>query len=107
MQVVLYVVWGLNMVAFSFLWSTFFKNPKTATTTAFIYVFAVGLLSAQLLNKYAACLTYCASYNALHSYIADNESWLYALQLIPEVALYRCALWRIAYRTHTRPQCPV
>ena len=29
----------------------------------------------------------------LHSYIADNEAWLYALQLIPEVALYRYASW--------------
>jgi len=48
----LFFLWGHTMLATAFFLSVFFTSTRTATVVGYIYVFAMGLLSSQLIQQY-------------------------------------------------------
>lgn len=72
-QIIFYFIFGNNMIAFCFLLSSIFSNSRTAVVTAFLYVFASGLIGDQILEVF----------------MADNPGWMVILELVPCWALYR------------------
>ena len=79
-QVITYVVFGHNMIAFSFLLSCFFSSSKTATVFAYLVVFGTGLIGSLLLSR-----------------LISSDLWyMTLLELVPSFALFRwgwgCAL---------------
>lgn len=68
-----YLIWGHNMIAFSFLMSCLFSSSKTATVFAYLLVFATGLIGYLLLTQ-----------------LINTGAWyVLLLQLIPSFALFR------------------
>lgn len=49
-QIIFYFLFGNNMIAMSFLLSSFFSASRTSTVVAFLYVFATGLIGELLLK---------------------------------------------------------
>jgi hypothetical protein len=72
-QFLLYLFWGNNMIAFSFLLSCFFSSSKTATVFAYLLVFGTGLLGSLLLDQL----------------IRSNQWYMILIQIIPSFSLYR------------------
>jgi hypothetical protein len=73
-QIILYGLFGHNMIAFAFLLSCFFSSSKTATIFAYLVVFGTGLIGSLLLSRL----------------IADDVWYMGLLELIPSFALFRC-----------------
>lgn len=73
-QVVLYFIFGNNMIALAFLLSCFFSSSKTATVFAYLVVFGTGLIGSLLLSQL----------------INAGQWYTTLLQLIPSFALFRC-----------------
>jgi hypothetical protein len=74
-QLVLYFLFGHNMIAFAFLLSCFFTSSKTATVFAYLIVFGTGLIGSLLLSR-----------------LMNGDFWYMNLvELIPSFALYRRA----------------
>lgn len=76
-QIGLLFVWGNAMIALSLLLSCFFTSTRTATVFCYMFVFATGLIGYLLMR---ALLD-------LQGYVF----WIEALQVLPPLALYRCA----------------
>ena len=72
-QLILYVLFGHNMIAFAFLLSCFFSSAKTATVFAYLVVFGTGLIGSLLLAR-----------------LIGSGLWYVALlELVPSFALFR------------------
>ncbi|KIZ07740.1 hypothetical protein MNEG_0209 [Monoraphidium neglectum] len=72
-QIVMYIIFGHNMIAFAFLLSCFFSSSKTATVFAYLVVFGTGLIGSLLLSR-----------------LMSGDFWYMTLvELIPSFALYR------------------
>jgi hypothetical protein len=67
------------MIAMAFLLSCFFTSTRTATVFCYFFVFASGLIGYLLLRVLLDLSAY------IH--------WVEALQVIPNLALYRCVCW--------------
>lgn len=65
------------MIAMAFLLSCFFTNTRTATVFCYFFVFASGLIGYLLMRVLLD--------------LSDYIHWVEALQVIPNLALYRCA----------------
>lgn len=72
-QFVFYFLWVACLVAFTFLLSAIFRSARTAVATAFIYVFASGLIG----------------YLLLQNFVAAGRWWAVFFNIIPGFALYR------------------
>lgn len=78
-QFVFYLLWISCLVATTFLLSACFASSRTSTVTAFLYVFATGLIGYLLLTNL----------------VAAGYWWVIFIELIPGFALYR-GLYEIA-----------
>jgi ABC-type multidrug transport system ATPase subunit len=47
-----FFLWGHTLVCFSFLFYSFFSRSRSATTVGYIWVFATGILAAQIITQY-------------------------------------------------------
>ena len=72
-QILLYFIFGNNMIATAFLLSCFFTNAKTATVFAYLIVFGSGIIGSLLLG----------------TLIESGQWYVILLQLNPAFALYR------------------
>ncbi|GBF94154.1 ABC transporter A family [Raphidocelis subcapitata] len=72
-QLVLYFLFGQNMIAFAFLLSCFFTSSKTATIFAYLVVFGTGLIGSLLLSRL----------------MADDLWYMTLVQLVPSFSLFR------------------
>lgn len=72
-QIITYVIFGHNMIAFAFLLSCFFTSSKTATVFAYLVVFGTGLIGSLLLARL----------------IASDHWYMTLLELVPSFALFR------------------
>ena len=72
-QLILYFLFGHNMIAFAFLLSCFFSSSKTATVFAYLVVFGTGLIGSLLLARL----------------IGSNLWYVTLLELVPSFALFR------------------
>lgn len=72
-KILVYFMFGNNMIAFAFLMSCFFTSSKTATVFAYLVVFGTGLIGSLLLSRLMA-----------------QDLWYMGLvELIPSFALFR------------------
>jgi ABC-type multidrug transport system ATPase subunit len=78
-QFVFYLLWTCCLVATTFLLSACYASSRTATVSAFLYVFATGLIGYLLLTKL----------------VSAGYWWVVFIELIPGFALYR-GLYEIA-----------
>ncbi|KAG2490617.1 hypothetical protein HYH03_011009 [Edaphochlamys debaryana] len=78
-QIVFYLIFGNNMIAFAFMLSSLFSSSRTSTVVAFIYVFATGLIGELLLKVF----------------MEKDALWVFFIQWIPAFALYR-GIWEMA-----------
>jgi ABC-type multidrug transport system ATPase subunit len=69
-------LWGHTLIAFSFLISTFFSNPRTATVIGYSLILASGLLSQNLLRNYFD-----------NSYTPNST--IFGVAVVPQFSLYR------------------
>ncbi len=72
-QFVFFLLWVLCLVAFTFLLATIFRSARTAVVSAFLYVFASGLIG----------------YLLLQSFVASGRWWAVFFNIVPGFALYR------------------
>jgi len=78
--VVLFVIWGHALVAFSFLASTFFTKARTATVTCYFYIIAIAFVSTFLVDTLVRDVT--------------TPQWVHNLLSIwPSFALYRALIY--------------
>eukprot|EP00898_Chlorokybus_atmophyticus_P003419 jgi/Chlat1/4078/Chrsp26S04118 len=75
-EIILFFLYGNVQIALAFLLSVFFSSSKTATVTAYIYVFGTGLLGEFLLANFI-------------EHQATPDIVVYLLQLVPGFGLYR------------------
>ena len=84
-QIIFYIIFGNNMIAFAFLLSCLFSSAKTASVFAYLLVFATGLIGYLLLSQL----------------IVSGAWYVILLELIPSFALFRCgALQHAAAQMH-------
>lgn len=78
-QIILYLLFGINMIALAFLLSCLFSSSRTAIVATFIYVFATGLIGNLLLAEF----------------LESGKTFVVWIEIIPAFALYR-GLWELA-----------
>ncbi|KAI8472690.1 MAG: P-loop containing nucleoside triphosphate hydrolase protein [Monoraphidium minutum] len=72
-QILLFAIFGHNMIAFAFLLSCFFTSAKTGTVFAYLVVFGTGLIGSLLLSR-----------------LFSTGLWyVTALEVVPSFALFR------------------
>ncbi|KIZ06631.1 hypothetical protein MNEG_1315 [Monoraphidium neglectum] len=72
-QILLYAIFGHNMIALSFLLSCFFSSAKTATIFAYLVVFGTGLIGSLLLARL----------------MGAGFWWMTIVELVPSFSLFR------------------
>lgn len=69
------------MIALAFLISCFFTSTRTATVFCYLLVFAMGLVGYLMMRFLLD----------LQAVVPGYVYWIDALQIVPPLALYRCA----------------
>jgi hypothetical protein len=74
-------IWGNAMIALAFLISCFFTSTRTATVFCYLLVFAMGLFGYLMMRFLLD----------LQPVVPGYVYWIDAMQIVPPLALYRCA----------------
>mmetsp|Transcript_33634 Transcript_33634/g.74460 ORF Transcript_33634/g.74460 Transcript_33634/m.74460 type:complete len:1035 (+) Transcript_33634:121-3225(+) len=72
-QIIFYFLHGQCMIAFAFMLSSLFSSSTTATVTAYLYVFASGLIGSLLLQ----------------TFMRTDALWCFFVEWVPAWSLYR------------------
>ncbi len=71
-----FFLWGHTLVAFCFFFYSFFSKSRSATTVGYIWVFASGLIGAQVLSSFFRS-------------VDTPRAVVFVLSIVPQFALFR------------------